>query len=189
MARSGDDLQRNYAHGTLVIWPPDAVREPVNQLRQRYDPASQAICDAHITLTQPFLTKPDEQDWQGIEAVLARFNPFALGYGPLNSFLPYPCVYLEIEPRETIMRLRSALHETGLFNLSLPFSDDSFIPHMSITDGSPDEGQTRSIIAALAVDEPRGHFLCDRIAYIRPDAAFHFEVARELPLRGTHHGH
>lgn len=188
MARYASDFQRTYAHGTLVLWPPDAVRAPVNQLRQRYDPASQAICDAHITLPQPFITEPDQEDWRAVEAALANFGPFDLSYGPLRSFLPYPCIYLEIGPRETIMQLRSALHDTGLFNLSLPFSDASFIPHMSITDGYPDESQTRSIFTALSGSELRGHFLCDRIAYIRPDAGFHFEVARTLPLRGGGHG-
>lgn len=188
MARYASDFQRTCAHGTLVLWPPDAVREPVNQLRQRYDPASQAVCDAHITLTQPLLAEPSPADWQTIETALANFGPFDLSYGPLRSFLPYPCVYLEIGPRETTMQLRTALYDTGLFNLSLPFSDDSFIPHMSITDGAPDEPQTRSILTALAGSEPRGHFLCDRIAYIRPDADFHFEVARTLPLRGGSHG-
>lgn len=189
MARDGDDFQRTYAHGTLVIWPPDEVRQPVNRLRGRYDPASQAICDAHITLTQPFLNEPGEEDWRAIEGVLAPFGPFDLSYGPLRTFLPYPCVYLEIEPSETIMRLRSALHKTGLFNPSLPFSDESFIPHMSITDGAPDESQTRAIFAALSGNEPRGRFLCDRIAYIRPDAGFHFEVVREFPLKGSSHEH
>lgn len=180
---SSDEFKRTYRHGTIVIWPPDDVRATVGALRQRYDPASQAICDAHITLTQPCEREPDAADLAQIRAVASAHPSVELEYGPLATFLPYPCVYLEIQPASAVRSLRAALHELGLFNLTLPFSDpDEFIPHMSITDGYPDEAQTRSILAALSGSEPCGRFQLTSIAWIRPDEDFHFETVEMYPL-------
>jgi 2'-5' RNA ligase len=183
---SDGEFQRVYRFGTFVIWPPADLRAVVNQLRQRYDPASQAVCDAHITLTQPFLAEPSEQDWAAIERVADAHPPLTIEYGPLGTFLPYPCVYLDIKRAESLRALQRALYDLGIFNRSLPFSDpDQYVFHMSITDGYPDEEQTRQILVALRGSEPHGMFHASEIAYIRPDERFHFFEVRAFKLGGS----
>jgi 2'-5' RNA ligase len=182
---TGSAFRSVYRFGTFVIWPPAELRAEVNRLRQRYDPASQAICDAHVTLTQPFVAEPTEQAWTAIEAVAAAHSPLTVQYGPLDSFLPYPCVYLDVQPAEPLRALQRALYDLGLFNLTLPFSEpDQYVFHMSITDGYPDVIQTRQILAALRGSEPRGSFVASRIAYIRRDERFHFSEVRAFELGG-----
>ncbi|CAN5554741.1 hypothetical protein BH23CHL2_BH23CHL2_35400 [soil metagenome] len=177
------EFRRTYRHGALVIWPPVDVRSTVNALRKRYDPASQAICDAHITLTQPFLDAPGDEDLKAISAVVAGHLPVRIRYGPLGTFLPYPCVYLEIQPAGRLRELQRALYALDLFNLANPFSDpDEYIFHMSITDGYPDEQQTAQILDALRGSEPLGEFVTEQVAWIRPHEEFHFEVVQELPV-------
>lgn len=181
-----DDFRGHYRFGTFVIWPPDDLRAQVNTLRQRYDPASQGICDAHITLTQPFLAEPSERDWVEIERVAAAHVPLTVNYGPLDTFLPYPCVYLDVQPDEPLRALQRALYDLGLFNLALPFSDpEQYVFHMSITDGYPDEAQTRQILDALRGSEPHGSFVASEIVYIRPDERFHFSEDRAFELGGS----
>ncbi len=180
------ELQHLYRNGALVIWPPDEVRATVGALRQRYDPASQAICDAHITLTQPFRREPASEDLAAIEHVVAHEKQVEIDYGPVATFLPYPCVYLRVEPDQQIRTLRGGLHDLGMFNLTLPFSDPAeFIPHMSITDGYPDPEQTRWIVDALRGSEPEGAFWLSEIVWIRPDDQFHIEVVMTFALAAS----
>lgn len=183
---ASDEFKRLYRHGALVIWPPEDVRATVGALRKRYDPSSQAICDAHITLSQPFRAAPTPDDLARIEAVVARYLPLEIVYGPLGTFLPYPCVYLEIQPAEPLRALQRTLYDLELFDLSQPFSDpDTFIFHMSITDGHPDGDQTRQILEALSGSEPIGRFVAGSVAWIHPDAGFHFETVRLFKSVGS----
>ncbi len=168
-------------NGTLAVWPPVKVRRVVNQLRKQYDPISHSVCEAHITLTQPFLHPPSENDWHQLEGIIAGFEPFSIRYGPLNTFLPYPCIYYEIHPAERVLEIRRALHKTGMFNLELPHTDD-FVPHMSITDGRPDIIRTKEIFEDLRGVVVGGSFQCTEIAFIVPDSDFRFGIARTLPL-------
>lgn len=173
--------QQPYLLGTLVIWPPDHVRQVVNPLRHRYDPASQATCEAHITLTHPFLRKPGQEEWNQIQPILERFPSFQMRYGPLNTFLPYPCVWFEVQPVKQILELRDALHASGLFNLDLPHTED-FTPHMTITEGFSGPEVTLALFEELRETVSGGSFSCTAISYIRPDEAFSFLVERQLPL-------
>ena len=174
-----EEFRRAYCHGALVIWPPDVLRATVNALRQRYDPASQAICDAHITLTQPFISEPDDAALAAIGDTVAHHLPIEIEYGPLGTFLPYPCVYLKIEPDDRLRALQRSLYDLDLFNLTLPFSDpDEYVFHMSITDGYPDERQTVQILDALRGSVPVGQFDATSAAWIKPDRDFHFETVK-----------
>ena len=176
------EWQKKYRYGTLVLWPPDAVRQQVNALRQRYDPESQRICETHITLTQPLLRGPTEVDWRALQDVVAACSPFTIQYGPLGTFLPYPCIYYAIEPAQKVLALRADVHATGLCNLSLPLTE-GFVPHMSLNDGRPDEQATRAIYRDLTQNPPpNGAFHCHDVAYIVPDETFAFTVARRLPM-------
>ena len=173
------DWQLDYVHGLFVIWPPDAVRREVNRLRQAYDPVSQATIEAHITLTQPFLTRPDDEEWTRLARIVAGFDPFEISYGPVNTFFPNPVIYLEIQPQEDLLALRRALHETGLFNLTLPYSDD-FVPHMTITESRSRKAADKLMLAEVRSQAPQGAFLMNEIAYAVPDERFHFEIGRRL---------
>ena len=174
--------QKSYVHGALTIWPPDEVRDYVNRIRKRHDPESFRICEAHITLTQPFCHPPVDNVWDQLQRTVSSFSSFDINWGSLNTFLPYPCLYFEISPRQPLRELRHALHQTGLFNLSLPHSEDDFVPHMSITDGFPSVEKTQQLFDSLKDSVEHGTFRCQNVVYIKPDRRFHFRVVKTLNL-------
>ena len=176
------EWQKVYKYGTFVIWPPEHVRNNVNLLRHQYDPVSQSTCGAHITLTQPFLRQPSSKEWEELHEVVSRFASCEIRYGPLNTFLPYPCIWYEIHPSELVLTIRQALHATGLFNLDLPHTD-GFIPHMTITEGQSELNVTEELFTTLRDEISGGTFICSEIALIVPDRHFHFGIKRRLPLR------
>jgi 2'-5' RNA ligase len=175
------EWQKVYTQGALVIWPPDQVGEVVNRLRHQYDPVSQSYCGAHITITQPFLRQPSSTEWDELCEVVSSFESFEMQYGPLNTFLPYPCIWFEIHPFELVLAIRQALHATGMFNLDLPHTDD-FIPHMTITEGLSDIEVTEELFTKLRDEISGGTFICSDIAYIVPDRFFHFGIQGRLSL-------
>jgi 2'-5' RNA ligase len=175
------EWQLNYVHGLFVIWPPGPVRQTVNRLRQRYDPISQATIEAHITLTQPFLARPSAADWARLAQIVAGFEPYELYYGPIDTFFPNPVIYLAIQPPERVLALRQALHETGLFNLTLPYSE-GFVPHMTIAEGRSGPDVDELMLAEIRSQAPRGTFLLTEIVHVAPDKNFHFEIKKRLKL-------
>ena len=175
------DWQLNYIHGLFVLWPPDTVRQAVNRLREKYDPVSLATIEAHVTLTQPFLSRPGGDEWARLAQIAASFKPLEVRYGPVNTFFPNPVIYLEIQPRERLLALRQALHETEFFNLTLPYTDD-FIPHMTIAEGRSDTSVDEQMLAEVRSKAPSGTFVLDEIIYTVPDSHFRFEVSKRLPL-------
>jgi 2'-5' RNA ligase len=178
------DWQKSFRHGTFVIQPPAGVRGTVDRLRAECDPTSHSYFGTHITLTQPFVRQPRKDDWTRMVQVAAGFDAFRIEYGPLHSFLPYPCIWFEVRPRERVLEIREAFHAVGLFNLGLPHTDD-FIPHMTITEGRSDRKVDESLLAELRDRSTEGSFLCTEVAYIIPDSRFHFAVRRTLALRPT----
>jgi len=177
-----EDWQKPYQYGTIVIWPPDEIREIVNAQREAYDPISQSICEAHITVTQTFSKFLSDGEWDSLFRLLNGYDPFEIEYGPLKSFLPYPCLWYEIQPKEKVLELRSALHNTGFFNLDLKYTE-GFIPHMTITEGLSGPSVDESLLAALQRESSSGTFVCKELAYIVPDDRFCFRVVKVLPLK------
>ncbi|MGD8555366.1 MAG: 2'-5' RNA ligase family protein [Anaerolineales bacterium] len=176
-----EDWQKPYQFGTLVIWPPDPVRQDINQQRQEFDPASQAICEAHITVTPPLVHALAEEQWQEIEQIVGAFRAFEITYGPLRSFLPYPCIWHEIQPMESVIEIRRALLQTGHFNRTMPHLED-FVPHMTITEGLSGPEVNQELLARLVARFGGGAFRCEDLAYIIPDEGFHFQVLKRIPL-------
>lgn len=176
------EWQLTYLHGLFVIWPPADVRQVVNRLRRKYDPESQATIEAHITLTQPFLAQPSDEDWARLAKIAAGFEPFEIRYGPIDTFFPSPVIYLTIQPRERLLALRQALHDTGLFNLTLPYTDD-FVPHMTIAEGrSSDRVVDESMLAEVRPQASSDTFLVNEIVCVTPDRQFHFAISKRLNL-------
>lgn len=173
--------QLDYLHGLFVIWPPDGVRQVVNRLRHEYDPVSQATIEAHITLTQPFLARPGDEEWALLAQVVAGFESFEIAYGPVDTFFPGPVIYLAIQPQAKVLALRHALHETGLFNLTLPYTDD-FVPHMTIAEGRSDKTVDELMLAKVRSRAQQGSFLLCDVALVKPDRHFRFEVRRRFSL-------
>ena len=176
--------QQTYKHGMLAIWPPDAERQYLNAVRSANDPVSQRICEAHITLTQPFLAEPSEDTWVGISHALSKHDPFELHYGPVRSFLPAPVIWLEIQPSSTILALRNALHDTGAFDLTLPHTDD-FVVHMTLTEGLSGNEVDVALLNRLRSEVDSGSFTCHEVVYLLPDSEFRFSVHKTLPLGGA----
>ena len=64
-----ENWQKEYRYGVLLIFPPDPPLAQVNALRARYDPQSQATCEAHISLTVPLPSAMSELSFHRAQAV------------------------------------------------------------------------------------------------------------------------
>ena len=115
--------------------------------------------------------------------ILIRFPAFEIQYGPIKSFLPYPCIWYEIQPEDKILDLRHALHQTGYFNLSLTHTGD-FIPHMTITEGLSGPPVDKELLTKLQEQSSQGSFICHDAAYIVPDESFCLGVVKRLSRDG-----
>jgi len=176
-----EDWQKVYQHGIMVIWPPDEIRKIVNAQRRAFDPESAAVCETHITLTQPLLNPLNDSERKQIQEIVRGFTAFDIQYGPVKSFLPYPCIWYEIQPVSKILDLREALHQTGFFNLSLRHTD-GFIPHMTITEGLSGPAVDETLLGIIEAESKPGSFICQEITFIIPDEAFCFKVTDRLSL-------
>lgn len=181
-ATQSEPWQLPYRHGTLAIWPPQAVRDYVNQLRERLDPISHRYAEAHITLTQPFREPVTKRVIAKVRAVLETEEPFTITYGPLRSFLPNPVLWLDVQPSDRVLRLRQTLHAIGVFNLSLPHTDD-FVPHMTLTEGLSGAPVDDELFRMLEPTIKSSSFTCSGIAYIRPNDEFRFGVEQEIAFQ------
>jgi len=109
------EIRKQYQYGTFVIWPSEDILKIVNKLRKKYDPRSQKICEAHITLTQPFLVKPTDKIWKEIHKVTKEFKSFKITLGPVKQLGKSTTIYLELNPKKKIISLRNKLHKLGFF--------------------------------------------------------------------------
>jgi len=176
-----EEWQKLYRFGTIVIWPPDEIREIVNSQRLEYDPTSQSYCETHITITQPLIKSLADEEWNELWRLVRQFESFKIIFGPLNSFLPYPCIWYEIGPIEKVLNIRNALHQTGFFNLSLKHTE-GFIPHMTITEGVSGPPVNEALLEKLQGESNVGSFICEELAFIVPNDQFSFRVRKNLPL-------
>ena len=177
--RDWAEWQKSYLHGVLLIWPPAEIRAHMNWLREKYDPVSQSYCEAHVSLTPPFRKQPSEQDWQAVESVLKKFAAIDITLGPTNAWLAQSVIYLEVRPVEDLEKLRDALLATGLF--AQP-SFQSFVPHLTITEGLSDVPVTAELLAALENSIPQRAFRCDHLTYAKPNGSFCFTAERSIML-------
>jgi len=175
-----ESWQREYRFGVLLIYPPDPPLSQVNALRARYDPRSQSICDAHISLTVPLPRALYDADWQELQSIAAGVEPFSIQYGPLMNYLPHPGVCLAIEPQSALDRLRAALERAAAF-AEAPPRRYPFSAHMTIAEFISVE-QTEALMDQLADVAPTGSFPCGAVSYAVPDANFHLTERKRLAL-------
>jgi 2'-5' RNA ligase len=175
------DWQKPYRFGILLVLPPDPVRKEINELRTKYDPRSQAIADAHISLTVPFQKEPDEGLWSELDRIASGFSPFTIRYGPLVPFLPEPGAALNIEPQDELDRLRRALETSEIFVGAAPRIHPVWA-HMTIAE-FVSVGTTHELVRQIGGDRsPAGTFLCDSLSYMVPDESCRLIERRVLEL-------
>lgn len=175
-----EEWQQAYRLGVLLIFPPDPLLSQVNALRATYDPQSQAVCDAHISLTIPVPQPMSTAHWSELESLVAGILPFPIQYGPLRHYLPYPGVCLAIEPRDVLDSLRRRLEKASIF-ADAPAQTYPFSAHMTIAEFISVE-QTKALMHELAGVAPHGSFTCTGVSYAVPDAKCHFTERRQLSM-------
>jgi 2'-5' RNA ligase len=174
------EWQTEYRFGALNIFPPAGVIEPIDELRRTHDPTSTAICQAHISLSEPLLGPLTEPQIRELQAALATVEAFEIRYGPLRTFSPYPGVAYAIEPYDNFMRLRSVVHATSIFHGS-SLSRKEIAPHMTIAEFITLE-RSAELCRELQGNATEGTFLCSSIEYAVPTDAFSFERVLTLLL-------
>jgi len=175
-----EDWQKDYQHGTLVIWPTGDAARVSNQLRMLHDPQTHEYCSAHITVTQPFRSPPTDHTWSLIDQIVQATPPFWIHVGPIEFFGQSSIVKFDVEPKSVINSLRQQLHATGLFNLTLPHTD-GFTPHMTISEsGLPADGADATTVEVLNTLYETMQFRASRLTYIRPDPSFCFHEERSF---------
>ena len=151
----------------------------VDELRRVNDPRSHAICQAHISLSEPLPRPLSDPDLEELRSVLTAVDPFVIHYGPVVSFPPYPGVAYAIEPQAQFRELRKAIHAGHLFRDSLR-SREAAPAHLSIAEFIP-VARTEELLHELG-GVPEGDFMCDRIEYAAPDDGFRFRRLGAIPL-------
>jgi 2'-5' RNA ligase len=174
------EWQQEYQFGVLLIFPPNPPLTRVNTLRATYDPQSQAICDAHISLTIPLPRPMSAIHWSELESLVAGIAPFPIQYGPLRHYLPYPGVCLAIEPQDLLDNLRRKLESASAFT-DAPTRKYPFSAHMTIAEFISVE-QTEALMHGLVDVAPTGTFMCNGVSYVVPDTQFHFTERKRLPF-------
>ena len=172
---------KRFQPGLFIIQPPEDVSLLVNAQRKACDPLSRSYIGAHITVTQPLSRTPSDSEWDLIEQILGNMQPFVIHYGPLKSFLPYPCIWYDVQPAERVLAIREALHQTGFFNLDEGYIDD-FIPHMTITEGQSGPEVTKELLEKLQKESQPGSFLCEELVFSVPDQNFYFSPSKRISL-------
>lgn len=170
--------QQAYRFGVILIFPPQPLLEQANALRARYDPQSQAICDAHISLTLPLPKPMSAAHWSELESLVTDLTPFPIHYGPLRHYLPYPGVCLTIEPQNTLDQLRQRLETASVF-AGAPPRKYPFSAHLTLAEFISVE-RTTALMDELADIAPTGVFTCTGVSYAVPDAHFHFTERQRL---------
>jgi 2'-5' RNA ligase len=174
--------KREYEHGVFLLLPPSAVADLVDQLRHRYDPRSAAICDAHITLSEPLRAPLTSRQHDELAALLAGIAPIEFHYGPITDMGHPPGVVFAITPTEPFFELRRSVHATSAFE-GHPLLRADHQPHMTVAEFITIE-QTAELLGELGNLAP-GKFLCDSIVLMAPDSKYHFSPVLSIPMLAT----
>lgn len=172
--------QLNYKYGALYIFPPKELRTNINSLRAKYDPKSQSICDAHISLTVPFPRAITQADWKQLQDELEKVPPLQIQCGPVHRFPGVPGVVLLVEPADTIRDIVGNL-ESGRVLKDAEQRKCRFTPHMTIAEFISLE-ETEKLFGELEDEIKSTSFTCSKLSYAVPDDSFHFTERKFLEL-------
>ena len=161
-----------YRFGALYLFPPLPLRSRINDLRARHDPVSQAICDAHVSLTVPFPRPMSHADAAELALLVGSVSAFALVWGPPYQYPGIPGVVLPIGPEEALVRLVNVL-ESGACFQGAAARPHPFSPHMTIAEFITME-QSTLLVSQLAKQELQGEYWCSEVSYAVPNADFRF---------------
>ncbi len=175
-----EEWQPEYRFGAFYIFPPDDIIGPIDALRKKYDPKSDAICQAHISLSESLAKPITDADMAELQSILSKIEPFEITYGPLRDFPPHPGVCYRIEPESSFRKLRNALHAASSFKV-VPLQREHIAPHMTIAEFVSVE-RTKELLQELSGKVPAGTFLCDEVELAVPDENFYFKRVLKLPL-------
>ena len=172
--------QEEYRHGAFYLFPSPEIAIVVNELRQRYDPRSAAICDAHVSLGEPLIGPIRVEQLEELRAALCAVTPFPLTMSPLTQMGSHPGVVVGLSPEEPFFALRDLVHSTSIF-AGRELSRAQRSPHLTVAEFvSHDEAQ--GLLAEVSPWDVGGRFLCDHLVYAVPDEEFHFEPVLTLTL-------
>ncbi len=169
-----------YQYGAFYIFPPNGVIEPIDELRQKFDPKSADYCQAHISLSEPLNNPLTDEQLTELKEALSLVQPFEIKYGPLRSFPPYPGVCYTITPGKEFFDLRKAIHSTSIF-AGNPLTRKDREPHMTIAEFITVE-RTEELLKELQGKVPEGTFQCGSIEYAVPNDEFYFERVMTIPI-------
>lgn len=169
-----------YQYGAFYIFPPDGMIEPIDRLRETYDPKSATICQAHISLSEPLTEPLTQTQIEELQKKLSTIKPFKMKYGPLKTYPPYPGVAFDINPKGNFSELRSAIHSTSLFAHS-ELKRKDIDPHVTIAEFISME-RSEELKKELQGNVEEGSFMCDSIEYAVPNDDFYFERVFEIQL-------
>jgi len=172
--------QEEYRYGAFYLFPPLEIALVVNELRLRYDPRSAAICDAHVSLSEPLTGPLLDLQLDEMLAALSAVTPFSITLGPLTQIGSHPGVVLGISPEEPFFALRDVVHSTSIF-AGCELSRAKRSPHMTVAEFISHE-EARDLLAEVSTGDVGGTFLCDHLVYAVPDTSFHFEPVLTLTL-------
>lgn len=172
--------QEEYRHGAFYLFPPPEIALVVNELRQRYDPRSAAICDAHVSLSEPLPGSLSDKQLEELRAALSAVTPFLFTMSPVSQLGSHPGVVVGLSPKEPFFALRDVVHSTSIF-AGRELTRARRPPHMTVAEFISPE-QARELLAEVDARRLEGSFHCDRVVYAVPDATFHFEPVLTLAL-------
>jgi hypothetical protein len=167
-----EEWQRDYRLGLILILPPPPIAEPLNHLRQKYDPRSQAICPAHISISDPLRCEMTADLEAEISGILGCIEPFELHYSTPQASVERAGIACQVGPQDRIDALKEALHLAAAF-AGQAYRRRDIPAHLTIAEFiSIEEGL--KLIPTLRRTVAAGSFVCDRLEFVVPDEAFCF---------------
>lgn len=180
---SWESWQRDYRFGVILVLPPPHVASAVDALRLELDPKAHAICPAHISVSDPLRRQPTDDDWEQIRNLLAGIEPFEVRYDRPTASPERPGVACPVSPQDRFDEVKRVVHQASVFDGGA-YSRRTIPAHMTIAEFVTIE-ESLKIAGDLAGTPLQGTFVCDRLAYMVPDAAFRFRQCGTFPL-GAH---
>ena len=167
-----EDWQRDYRFGLILIIPPHEVSAVIDPVRKKIDPRSAAMCQAHVSVSDPLQCEMAPGLQREIQSALRHFRPFLLHYGEPHPSPGRPGIVCPISPQEPINLLKRALHSTAAFSRDA-YNRRNIPAHLTIAEFVSTE-DSRHSYAEIKERIKAGSFLCDRLEFIVPDRHFHF---------------